>query len=127
MRKLVVTELLSLGGVAEAPDSFFGWDEAVDAKIPELIATQDAVMQWANTTVIDGGSAIVRDLKHQPGGDIGVHGSISVAQALLAADIVDELTLAIAPTIAGRGRRLLEACHRFSSHRSEARSHRLAT
>jgi hypothetical protein len=44
VRKLVVTELLSLDGVAEAPDSFFGWDEAVDAKIPELIATQDAVI-----------------------------------------------------------------------------------
>ena len=44
MRKIVVTELLSLDGVAEAPDSFFGWDDAVDAKIPELIATQDAVI-----------------------------------------------------------------------------------
>jgi dihydrofolate reductase len=27
-----------------APNSFFGWDDAVDAKIPELIATQDAVI-----------------------------------------------------------------------------------
>jgi dihydrofolate reductase len=44
VRKIVVTELLSLDGVAEAPDSFFGWDDAVDAKIPELIATQDAVI-----------------------------------------------------------------------------------
>ena len=50
----------------------------------------------------------VRDLKQQPGGDIGVHGSISVAQALLAADLVDELRLAIGPMIAGRGRRLLD-------------------
>jgi len=132
-----------------APNSFFGWDDAVDAKIPELIATQDAVIlgrrsynewaqfwpssqiepfatfingvekyvatstpldqEWANSTVVDGGLVeFVRDLKHQPGGDIGVHGSISVAQVLLAAGVVDELTLAIAPTIAGRGRRLLD-------------------
>ena len=69
----------------------------------------------------------VRDLKHQPGRDIGVHGSISVAKALLAADVVDELTLAIAPTIAGADDDSSTACHRFSSNRSEARSHRLAT
>ena len=31
-----------------------------------------------------------------------------VAQALLAADVVDELRLVIAPRIAGRGRRLLD-------------------
>jgi dihydrofolate reductase len=63
----------------------------------------------ANTTVIDGGLVeFVRDLKQQPGRDVGVHGSISVAQALLAAGVVDELKLTIAPTIAGRGRRLLD-------------------
>jgi dihydrofolate reductase len=59
--------------------------------------------------VVDGRLVeFVRDLKHQPGGDIGVHGSISVAKVLLAAGVVDELMLAIAPTIAGRGRRLLD-------------------
>ncbi len=36
--------LLCLDGVAEAPDSFFGWDDALDASIPRLIATQDAVI-----------------------------------------------------------------------------------
>ena len=149
MRKIVVCELLSLDGVAEAPDTFFGWDNALDAKLAAVIPTQDAVIlgrrsytewaqfwpnseiepfatfingvtkyvatstpldqDWANTTVIDGGLVeFVRDLKQQPGGDVGVHGSISVAQALLAADVVDELKLTIAPTIAGRGRRLLD-------------------
>jgi len=64
---------------------------------------------WANATAIDGGLVdFVRDLKQQPGGDVGVHASISVAQALLAADVVDELRLVIAPKIAGRGRRLLD-------------------
>jgi riboflavin biosynthesis pyrimidine reductase len=59
--------------------------------------------------VLDGGLVeFVRDLKQQRGGDVGVHASISVAQALLAADVVDELRLVIAPRIAGRGRRLLE-------------------
>jgi dihydrofolate reductase len=64
---------------------------------------------WANATVIEGGLVeFVRDLRQQDGGDIGVHGSISVAQALLAADVVDELRIVIAPRIAGRGRRLLD-------------------
>jgi hypothetical protein len=36
--------LLSLDGVAEAPDSFFGWNDAIDAKTAALIATQDAVI-----------------------------------------------------------------------------------
>src|SRR5919106_2479441 len=149
MRKVVVYELLSLDGVAEAPDTFFGWNDSLDANLAAVIATQDAVIlgrqtytewapfwpsseiepfatfingvtkyvatstpldrDWANTTVVDGGLVeFVRDLKQQDGGDVGVHGSISVAQALLAADVVDELRLVIAPRIAGRGRRLLD-------------------
>lgn len=65
--------------------------------------------EWANTTVINGDLAeFVRDLKDRPGGDIGVHASISVAQTLLAAGVVDELRLAIAPVIVGSGRRLLD-------------------
>jgi riboflavin biosynthesis pyrimidine reductase len=40
--------------------------------------------------------------------EIGVHASISVAQALLAAGVVDELRLVIGPMIVGRGRRLLD-------------------
>jgi len=65
--------------------------------------------EWANTTVIDGDLVeFVRDLKDRPGGDIGVHASISVAQTLLAAGVVDQLRLAIAPVIAGSGRRLLD-------------------
>ena len=64
---------------------------------------------WANSTAIDGGLIeFVRALKERPGGDIGIHGSISVVQALLAANVVDELRLVIAPTITGSGRRLLE-------------------
>jgi dihydrofolate reductase len=150
MRKIVVYELLSLDGVAEDPDSFItDWDDAMDAHLAAVIATQDAVIlgrrsytawaqfwptsqiepfatfingvmkyvatstpldqDWANATVLDGELVeFVRDLKQQRGGDVGVHASISVAQVLLAADVVDELRLVIAPRIAGRGRRLLD-------------------
>jgi dihydrofolate reductase len=150
MRKVVLYELLSLDGVAEGPDKFFiDWDEAMDANLAAVIATQDAVIlgrrsydewsefwpgseiepfatfindvekhvasstplgrQWHNTTAIEGGLVeFVQNLKNSSGGDIGVHASISVAQALLAADAIDELRLVVAPAIAGRGRRLLE-------------------
>jgi hypothetical protein len=78
--------------------------------------------------VVDGGLAeSVRDIKHQPGGDIGVNGSISVTQALLAADVVDQLTLAIGRRSPATDDDSSTACHRFSSNRSEVRSHRPAT
>ncbi len=65
--------------------------------------------EWAGTTVIDGDLVeFVQDLKDRPGGDIGVHASISVTRTLLAAGVVDELRLAIAPVIVGSGRRLLD-------------------
>jgi dihydrofolate reductase len=64
---------------------------------------------WANATRIDGDFAkFVEDLRNQPGAEIGVHASISVAQSLLAAGLIDEVKLVIAPTIAGAGRRLLD-------------------
>ena len=148
MRKIVVYELLSLDGVAEAPDSFIAdWDEAMDANLASVISTQDAVvlgrtsytewahfwptstiepfatfingvskhvatsseldLDWANAERIEGDLVdFIRGLKKQSGSDVGVHASISVAQALLAADVVDELRLVIAPRIAGGGRRL---------------------
>jgi dihydrofolate reductase len=64
---------------------------------------------WPNASAIDGDLAgFVTRLKQGPGGDIGVHGSISVAQQLLEAGLVDELRLVIAPAVEIEGRRLFE-------------------
>jgi dihydrofolate reductase len=64
---------------------------------------------WSGAEAVDGDIvAFARRLKEGDGGDIGVHASISVARALLAGGVVDELRLVIAPGIAERGRRLLE-------------------
>jgi dihydrofolate reductase len=49
---------------------------------------------------------VVRDLTARPGGDIGVHGSITLAQSLLEADLVDELRLVVGPAFGFTGRRL---------------------
>jgi dihydrofolate reductase len=78
--------------------------------VTKYVATSTPLdRDWTHATVIDSDLVeFVRGLKQQPGGDIGVHASISVAQALLATGIVDELRLVIGPKIAGSGRRLLD-------------------
>jgi dihydrofolate reductase len=66
--------------------------------------------EWRNVTVFDGDDllAAVTRIKAQPGGDIGVHGSISLTQALLQAELIDELRLVVAPALQTPGRKLFE-------------------
>jgi dihydrofolate reductase len=64
---------------------------------------------WARTTVITGGLIdVLADMKQRSGGDIGVHGSISLTRSLLAIGLIDELRLVIAPALQGAGRRLFD-------------------
>jgi dihydrofolate reductase len=49
---------------------------------------------------------LVTDLKGRTGGDIGVHGSVSLAESLLEAGLVDELQLVVGPVLGFTGRRL---------------------
>lgn len=78
--------------------------------VAKYVATSTSLEPtWANTTVVDADLVgFVQELKTRPGADIGVHASIAVTQALLAAGVVDELRLVVAPTIAGGGRKLLD-------------------
>jgi dihydrofolate reductase len=78
--------------------------------VSKYVATSTPLdRDWANSTTVDGDLVeFVRDLKNQSGADIGVHASMTVAQALLAAGVVDELKLVVAPSIASSGRKLLE-------------------
>lgn len=63
----------------------------------------------ANSQVVDAPPVeYVAQLKQRDGGAIGVHGSITLAQTLLRAGVVDELRLVVAPTLAGHGRRQFE-------------------
>ena len=77
--------------------------------VRKLVATSSPLgRDWPAATRIEGDLAdAVRALKSTDGGDIGVHASISVARSLLAAGVVDELHLVVAPMIAGSGVRLL--------------------
>jgi dihydrofolate reductase len=78
--------------------------------VAKYVATSTPLeREWTNALVVEGDLVdFVRRLKDGAGGEIGVHASITVTQALLAAGVVDELKLVIAPTVAGSGRRLLE-------------------
>lgn len=74
-----------------------------------VVTSTPLIHAWANAEAVSGPIAdVVRDLKALPGGDIGVHGSITLAQSLLAEGLVDELHLAIGPVLDPVGRRLFE-------------------
>ena len=77
--------------------------------VQKFVVTSTQPKPWTNTTVISGDLVLsIEDLKRQPGGDIGVHGSISLTQALLEQNLIDELRLVIAPDVRLHGRRLFE-------------------
>jgi dihydrofolate reductase len=74
-----------------------------------VVTSTPPAQEWPVTTVVEDGLAdFVVELKQQPGGDIGIHGSISLTQSLLEASLVDELRLVIAPAVHMHGRRLFD-------------------
>jgi len=63
--------------------------------------------EWTNTTVIgDDLAAEVSRLKQELDGDIVVHGSAQLVQALVEQGLVDELRLMVFPVVLGSGKRL---------------------
>lgn len=79
--------------------------------IPKFVAstTLDTV-DWSNTTLITGSVIdFVKELRAQPGGTIGVAGSLTLVRSLLDHGLLDELTLMTSPVIAGSGLRKLFA------------------
>jgi dihydrofolate reductase len=152
MRKLVITQNITLDGAVEMLDDWFDpqladedlleeshrHDSQADALLvgrrtfedfrnywPEQTADPTGVTdylnrvakyvvsstmsdpQWENSTVLTGDAVEqTRALKSQPGKDIVLTGSISLAHALIAGGVVDEFRLFVYPTVQGRGRRL---------------------
>jgi dihydrofolate reductase len=63
--------------------------------------------EWNNSTVLSGNlDEEVAKLKTEHEGDIVVHGSGQLVQALLDHDLVDELRLMVFPVVLGTGKRL---------------------
>lgn len=62
---------------------------------------------WNNSTVIEGDvQEAVERLRQKLNGDIVVHGSVQLVQALMDRDLVDELRLMVFPVLLGTGKRL---------------------
>jgi dihydrofolate reductase len=63
--------------------------------------------EWSNSKVLEGDLAeAVSNLRKEHDGDVVVHGSAQLAQALLDQDLVDELRLMVFPVVLGSGKRL---------------------
>jgi dihydrofolate reductase len=72
-----------------------------------VVSTTMTDPAWRNSTVLSGDPVeSVRALKAEPGRDIVLTGSISLAHALIRGGLVDEYRLFVYPAVQGRGRRL---------------------
>ncbi|MEO3434630.1 dihydrofolate reductase family protein [Inquilinus sp. CAU 1745] len=76
--------------------------------LPKYVAATSPVdATWGPATVLDHDvEAAIAALKQDGRGELQVHGSGRLGRSLLAANLVDELRLAIAPVIVGQGRKL---------------------
>lgn len=85
-----------------------------------VVTSSPLEVPWPGSVVADEPPGpYVERLRETAGADIGVHGSISLARDLLAADLVDRLELVVVPTLAGSGRSLLSGASRLRRLRLE--------
>lgn len=78
--------------------------------MPKLVAstTLEAV-EWQNSALIEGDvPEVLAQMKEQPGGNLGITGSITLIRSLLRAGVLDELTLLVHPIVIGSGMRLFD-------------------
>jgi len=90
-----------------AGDPFADWMNTIPKYVvSDTLAEGD--LTWKPTTIIRVADLVkdVSALREQPGGYLSVMGSATLARALLAADLVDELLLMIEPIVLGGGKRM---------------------
>jgi dihydrofolate reductase len=135
VRKLVVSEFVSLDGVVQDPGWTFQFESADrdQFKFDELAAawpemeeqtgeygawmngyakhvvstTLEEPLEWKNSALIKGDLAEeVTRLKQQDGKDVLVFGSGELVRSLMNQDLVDEYRLMVFPVVVGSGKRL---------------------
>jgi dihydrofolate reductase len=74
-----------------------------------VVSNRELEFTWRNSEQLEGDLVeAVTALKREPGGDIGLSGSISVVRQLLAAGLLDELHLFVHPIAIRKGLRLFD-------------------
>jgi dihydrofolate reductase len=74
-----------------------------------VVSTQDLRFTWRNSELLTGDLVdAVAALKHEPGGQVAMSGSVSVVRQLLAAGLLDELHLLVHPIAVRKGMRLFD-------------------
>jgi dihydrofolate reductase len=148
LRKVIITEFMSLDGVVEAPEqwSFPYWNNETESfKNDELTGTVALLLgratyegfaaawpgrtgdyadrfnsltkyvasaslktlPWKGSEQLSGDLADdIARIKKAQGGDIVLHGSISLAQSLIKQGLADQINLLVYPIVLGKGRRL---------------------
>ncbi|MEO7555200.1 MAG: dihydrofolate reductase family protein [Acidimicrobiales bacterium] len=88
-----------------AGDPFADWINGVQKYVVSSTLSESD-LAWAPTTLIPGDNVVeaVAALREQPGGDINIMGSATLARSLFAADLVDELNVMIEPILLGGGK-----------------------
>src|SRR3954468_21213820 len=74
-----------------------------------VVSNQKLQFTWRNSEQLQGDFVeAVTALKSEPGGDIGMSGSVSIVRQLLEAGLLDELHLLVHPIVVGKGMRLFD-------------------
>jgi dihydrofolate reductase len=74
-----------------------------------VVSNQKLEFTWRNSELLQGDFVeAVTALKNEPGGTIGMSGSVSIVRQLLAAGLLDELHLLVHPIAVRKGMRLFE-------------------
>jgi dihydrofolate reductase len=128
--ELMESDALLLGrttyeGFAEAWPSREGEFADKFNQMPKYVVSESMdEAGWENSTVIAGDdlAAEVGKLKASHDGDVVVHGSATLAQALLDQGLVDELRLMVFPVVLGSGKRLFGASGKKPLKLAESRT-----
>jgi len=96
-------------GFAEAwPDREGDFADKFNGMRKYVVSSTLTDPEWTNSVVVapDDLAGAVSRIRDEHEGDVAVHGSVQLAQALLEADLVDELRLMVFPVVLGEGLRL---------------------
>lgn len=77
--------------------------------LPKYVASRSrTAFEWQASSAVHDVAAEVKALKERLDGEIQVHGSINLAQTLMAHDLIDEYRLLVFTVTLGKGKRLFD-------------------